>query len=76
MEDPKIVTMQFSIEQLRDIAQGLDLLHTRCIDHSHALQTSDSKYSDLKKYFREKQVSLNVFMKEINNVLLNGKNPS
>ncbi len=70
MEDPKIIKLELSVSELRDHVQGLDLLHSKCIDHSHALQSSDDKYTDLKKYFREKQVSLNQQIRALNNILL------
>lgn len=69
MEDPKIITITISVDEMRDLAHALGLLHSKCITNIQALDSSDLQYDSLKTFYRDKQIQLNKMIVNFNKIL-------
>ncbi len=65
----KTIVIRCSIEDARNIAMGLDLLHSKCIDTAASIQTNEPRFSDLKQYFRDKEAQIKKQLSKLNSIL-------
>lgn len=63
MSDLKPFTLALSISEMRNVLQGLELMHSKCIDNIQAIRPFDADAPRMKDYFKEKSEELS---KQIN----------
>ncbi len=65
----KIASISLNVIQLRNLAQGLNMLHSKIMDNLNAINITTEKGTELKKYFVEKQKEVAEQIQEVNELL-------
>jgi hypothetical protein len=64
-----LIKLEVSIPELRNIAQGLDLVHTKCMQQLSQIPARDPTSLNCKEYFKAKQGEVIKQITEINKIL-------
>lgn len=57
MSDTKF-SLEISVSELRNVVQGLELLHAKCIDNIQAIKPFNKDAPMMKEYFKNKSQEL------------------
>lgn len=69
MPQTKIIKIEVTASEARNIIQGLDLLHSKCIDLLQSVKPFEKGANDVKEYFKDKQAQLAAQIRETNKLL-------
>ncbi len=70
MSDTKLFPLEVNGSEMRNLIQGLELLHAKCIDNIQAIKPFDKDAPMMKEYFKGKSQELSKQISELNKILM------
>lgn len=70
MSGLKPFTLQLSISEMRNVLQGLEMMHKKCIENIQEIRAFDADAPNMKGYFKEKSEELTKQINTYNKILL------